>query len=318
MLVAEPEPRAPAPGTAAVMARAGDENFPVASRLLPSRLRAHLLAVYGFARLADELGDARDEQLSAAQRLAGLDELERDLDRAFAGCAENPLLVRLTPTLRECGLSREPFVRLIEANRTDQHVSRYQTWAQLRGYCALSANPVGEIVLGVLGRATAERIALSDSICTALQLAEHLQDVAEDVTAGRFYVPAEDLGRFGATHEDLLTLARAAPSAGAAPSAAAAREARAVKQTIAFEVRRARELLREGTPLIDTLRGRSRLAVAAFIAGGHAALDAIEHAGYEVFAGTPRASTPRRLISLAKVLARAGGEYAGRVHARRA
>src|ERR1700726_3259463 len=140
----------PGPSAAAVMARADAENFPVASRVLPRRVRGHLLAVYGFARLVDELGDDASGRTSPAERLVALDEIERDLDRAFEGRAEHPLLVCLTPTLRECALTREPFVRLIDANRTDQRVSHYETWEQLRSYCALSANPVGEIVLTVL------------------------------------------------------------------------------------------------------------------------------------------------------------------------
>ena len=298
------------PTTAAVMARAEGENFPVASRVLRRRVRAHLLAVYGFARLVDELGDATRDGSSAAGRLAALDELERELDRALDGRATDPLLVRLQPTLRECGLGREPFVRLIEANRMDQRVSRYETWEQLRGYCALSADPVGEIVLRVFGKASAERIAFSDSVCTALQVAEHLQDVAEDVAAGRFYVPAEDLARFGATHEDVrafVTLEHAAPSV-----------AQGVRGALAFEVARARSLLREGAPLIDTLRGRERLAVAAFVAGGHAALDAIERAGYDVRRGAPRASSTRRLLALARVLADHSRGRSWRPHAQHA
>src|SRR5437867_1401823 len=157
MLVADPPPAGPAP--AEVMARAQGENFPVASRLLPRRVRAHLLAIYGFARLVDELGDA-----APGDRMAALDWLEAELDRAFEGSAQHPLLVRLQRTLRDCALPREPFARLIDANRIDQRVERYDTWEQLRGYCALSANPVGELVLRVLGAATPERIALSDSI----------------------------------------------------------------------------------------------------------------------------------------------------------
>ncbi len=114
-----------------------------------------------------------------------LDWLEDELDRAYRGDAPSTrCCVRLQPTLRECALPREPFVRLIEANRVDQRVSRYETWEQLRGYCELSANPVGELVLGVFGLATPARVALSDAICTALQLAEHCQDVAEDCAAG--------------------------------------------------------------------------------------------------------------------------------------
>ena len=177
-----------APAAEAVMTRAGTENFPVASRVLPRRVRSHLLAVYGYARLVDELGDADD--LPPAHRLAALDWLEGELDRAFRGDASHPLLVRLQATVHECSLAREPFARLIEANRVDQRVSRYETWAQLRAYCALSADPVGELVLGVFGAATPARIALSNSICTALQLAEHCQDVAEDIARGRVYVPA--------------------------------------------------------------------------------------------------------------------------------
>jgi len=270
--------------TGAVMARADSENFPVASRLLPRRVRSHLLAIYGFARLADELGDS-----APGDRLAALDWLEQELDRAFQGSAEHPLLARLTPTLRECSLPREPFERLIEANRVDQRVERYLTWEQLRGYCALSADPVGELVLGVLGMATPECIALSDSICTALQLAEHCQDVAEDFSRGRVYLPAEDLDRFGCTTADL-----AGEHAGAR-----------LRGVLAFEVRRARDLLTEGAPLIDRLQGRGRLAVAAFVAGGRAALNAIERAGYDVLAGPPRASRPRRALALAGVLAEA-------------
>jgi squalene synthase HpnC len=263
------------------MARARTENFPVASRVLPRQVRSHLLALYGFARLVDELGDS-----ASGDRLQSLDWLEAELDRAFEGRAEHPLLVRLTPTLRDCGLAREPFVRLIEANRMDQRVSRYATWEELRGYCALSADPVGELVLGVLGSATPERVALSDSICTALQLTEHCQDVAEDLARGRVYVPAEDLARFGCTVEDL----------------AAAHAGEELRGVLAFEVARARGLLSDGAPLIGELHGRARLALAGFVAGGRAALDAIERAGYDVLPGPPRAGRWRRLLALSQTL----------------
>jgi squalene synthase HpnC len=279
MLVAE-EPFG-APTAEAVMARAQGENFPVASRVLPRRVRSHLLAVYGFARLVDELGDT-----VAGDRLAALDWLESDLDRAFEGRAEHPLLMALETTLRECALEREPFARLIEANRVDQRVSRYQTWAQLRGYCALSADPVGELVLGVLGLRTPSRVVLSDSICTALQLTEHCQDVAEDLAHGRVYLPAEDLDRFGCTSADL-----AAEHAGAP-----------LRAVLAFEVERARGLLAEGAPLIGELRGRARLGVAAFAAGGRAALDAIERADYDVLPGPPRVARARRPGALVATL----------------
>jgi squalene synthase HpnC len=273
-----------APAAEAVMARAQTENFPVASRVLPRRARKHLLAVYGFARLVDELGDAGERP--PAERLAALDWLERELDRALRGEAQNPLLVRLGETARACALSREPFARLIEANRVDQRVSRYETWEQLRGYCALSADPVGELVLDVLGLATPARIALSDAICTALQLTEHCQDVAEDFAAGRVYLPGEDLRRFDCAESDLAGAHASGP----------------LREVLAFEVARARGLFAEGAPLIAELRGRPRFAVAAFLAGGRAALDAIERAHYDVLAGAPRAGRAGCAVALAAAL----------------
>jgi squalene synthase HpnC len=264
------------------MARAQSENFSVASRALPRRVRRHLLAIYGFARLADELGDEL-----RGDRLAALDWLEGELERAYAGEAEHPLLLSLQATLASCRLPREPFLALIEANRVDQRVSRYRTWEQLLGYCRLSANPVGELVLGVLGMADPQRIALSNSICTALQLTEHWQDVAEDLARGRVYLPAEDLARLGCTEDDLR----------------GAHAGERLRGVIALEVARTRELLDRGAPLLRTLHGRPKLAVAAFIAGGRAALGAIERAGWDVLAGPPRAGRGRRLQAFAAVLA---------------
>ncbi|HEX3433631.1 MAG TPA: squalene synthase HpnC [Solirubrobacteraceae bacterium] len=292
MLLADAAPTAPSAGE--VMARAEGENFPVASWVLPRRERAHLLAVYGFARLVDELGDS-----APGDRLAALDWLEGELSLAYDGAPEHPLMRRLAATVRECALPREPFQRLIEANRQDQRVSSYESWQQLREYCSLSADPVGEIVLGVFGAATPQRIALSDSICTALQLAEHCQDVAEDHAAGRVYLPAEDMRRFGATSAELQPTAHE-------------RDRAPLRAVLAFEVKRARELLHAGEPLIGQLRGRQRIAVAAFAAGGHAALDAIERARYEVMAGAPSTGALQRLRALVRVLRtrrapRAGG-----------
>jgi squalene synthase HpnC len=291
LIGAEPSARgsAGAPAPDAVMARARTENFPVASRVLPRAQRADLLAVYGFARLVDELGDA-----SAGDRLAALDWLEGELERAFDGTASHPLLVRLQPTLRERGLTRAPFQRLIEANRLDQRVTRYETWEQLRGYCELSANPVGEIVLAVLGLTTPARVALSDSICTALQLVEHCQDVAEDLAAGRVYLPAEDLARFGCSEGELHRR-----HAGAA-----------LRELIAFEVERARALLDAGAPLVAEVHGRPRLALAGFLGGGRATAEAIERAGYDVLAGAPRAGRWRLLVAI-------GGALTGRGSAAR-
>ena len=275
------EPPFAVPTAEAVMARAQGENFPVAGRLLPRRRREQLLSVYGFARLVDELGDG-----VAGDRLAALDWLESELDDALAGRATHPLMVRLEATLHECALPREPFVRLIEANRADQRRSRYETWEELRAYCALSADPVGEIVLGIFGFSDPARVGLSDSICTALQLVEHCQDVAEDLAKGRIYLPLEDLARFGCREHEL-----------AAPHASAP-----LRAVLAFEVQRSRTLLDAGAPLLHRLGGTARLAVAAFLSGGRAACGAIEAAGYDVLPGPPRASRTGRAAALAGTL----------------
>jgi squalene synthase HpnC len=274
------------PAAAAVMARARTENFTVASRILPAPVREHLLAIYGFARLVDELGDEL-----AADRLAALDWLEAELDRAYTGRATHPLMVRLARTISACRLPRDPFLRLIEANRLDQRTSRYERLEDVLGYCALSANPVGELVLHVLGVATPARVALSDRICSALQLAEHWQDVGEDFSRGRIYLPAEDMRRF-AVGEQELAGTHATP---------------ALRSLLAFEVARARGLLRDGSPLLGSVRGRMRVALAGYVAGGFAALEAIERADYDVLAGPPHAGGARRALALARVLAERHG-----------
>ena len=270
------------PAAADVLARSSGENFPVASWVLGRRARADLLAIYGFARLVDELGDSLE-----GDRAAALEWVEEELDRAFRGEAAHPILVSLEPVLRARSLPREPFVRLIEANRQDQRVSRYETWEQLRGYCRLSADPVGELVLGVFAAADRRRVGLSDSVCTGLQLVEHLQDVAEDRAQGRVYIPLEDLARFGAGEADLD-----APVAGPA-----------LRAVVAFEVARARGLLWGGRGLVDALPRRPGFAVAGFIAGGLAALSAIEGAGHDVLGGPPRAGRGLFLGTLARTLA---------------
>ena len=293
---------------ARVMARSGGENFSVATRLLARRDRRHLLAVYGFARLADEIGDEH-----GGERLAALDWLEGELDRAYAGEARDPLLRSLQSTLVECELPREPLVRLIEANRTDQRVTSYGTWRQLESYCVLSANPVGELVLRVFGLLTPARLALSDRVCTALQLVEHLQDLAEDVARGRLYVPAEDLARFGSSHEQLSGLLVHAvekvegkgvvrvgvPALGHDQDGARS----AVRETVRFETARVRELLGAGAPLVASVPGRAKLAVAGYVAGGVAAVEAIERVRFDVLTGGPRAGRARRARTLGRVLA---------------
>jgi squalene synthase HpnC len=279
-----------------VLPSAAGENFPVALRMLPAKHRQHLFALYCFARLTDDIGDeattgntAPTQQAASAQqtglRLKLLDELEADIDRIYdGGTPHTPALKPMADTVRACGIPQQPLRDLIQANRQDQVKTRYETFAELEQYCTLSANPIGQIVLWIFGAATPERITLSDSICTALQLAEHWQDVAEDLGNGRIYLPQEDMVRFGCTEHDL-----ASPHAGTAATA-----------LLTFEVARARELLTSGAPLVGTLRGAARLAVAGYVAGGRAALTAIEQHGYDVLASTPKPGKPRLAAELIK------------------
>ena len=283
-----------------VVANASGENFPVALRMLPARHRRHLTNLYFFARLTDDLGDeARsDEARETAEgsenvtelRLRLLDELAADVDRIYSGqTPRSPVIKAMAETVRECGVPAQPLLDLIQANRQDQLVARYRTYQELEQYCELSANPVGRIVLYIFGVATPRRIELSDSICTALQLAEHWQDVAEDLANGRIYLPGEDLERFGVTEADL-----------AAPSLAASGASRNITQLMIFETDRAERLLDSGAPLVHTLHGAARLAVAGYLAGGRAALAAIRAQDYDVLRGTPRPRKQRLAAELAK------------------
>ncbi|MFE5885385.1 squalene synthase HpnC [Streptomyces hydrogenans] len=282
------------------LGKAADENFPVAPFFLPRDWRDDLMAVYGYARLVDDIGDGDLAPGGAdafglapdAGPLPLLDALEEDLHRVFDGTPRHPLLRGLQPTVRGRGLTPGPFLGLIQANRQDQLVRRYETYDDLLAYCELSANPVGRLVLGITGTATPERIRRSDEICTALQLVEHLQDVAEDLARDRIYLPAEDLKSFHVTEEEL-----ARPTAGAA-----------VRSLVAFQAERARALMHAGLPLVGSVHGRLRLLLAGFAGGGLAALDAIAAAGFDVLSGPPKPTKPSLTRQAGAVLLRARRE----------
>jgi squalene synthase HpnC len=265
---------------AQIAARAAGENFPVGSVVFPRPLRPHIRALYCYARFVDELGDAYE-----GDRLAALDELEREVDAAFAGQATWPVLRNVAPTIAEFALPREPFLRLIEANRIDQRVREYETWGELKHYCVHSADPCGRLVLGVLGRLEEpDVVAASDSVCTGLQLVNFLQDVPRDLELGRVYVPAEDRRRFGDPALD--------------------RPSEELRALLRFEAARAAELLAAGDVLRARVGGRLGRGVALFARGGLAALDALESAGWDVFSRRPRPSRARLAREAALVLVR--------------
>ncbi|MDQ1684823.1 MAG: hypothetical protein QOC82_1560 [Frankiaceae bacterium] len=238
-------------------ARERAENFPVALRVLPGRYREPLHAAYALARRIDDIGD--DPSRSPAQRLDDLDAFEASL--------------RARPP---AGLPLEPFLDLLAANRYDQTLTRISTYDELLGYCRLSANPIGRVVLAVFGAAVAETAAWSDDVCTALQILEHCQDVGEDLRdRDRVYLPAEDLDRYGVGVEQLR-------------SATTSRE---VRRLVAAEVDRAASLLDSGGPLVRQLTGWARVAVAGYVAGGRATVEALRRNDFDVLAADVQ---PRR------------------------
>jgi squalene synthase HpnC len=248
------------------------ENFPVALRVLPRAVRADLRAVYDVVRLVDDTGDE-----AAGDRTARLRALSAELADLWAGReVGTPELVRLAPAVRARELPEEPFQRLVAANLQDQRVTRYADHDELLAYCALSAAPIGRLVLALFGVPADEALTdASDRVCAGLQLLEHWQDVGEDRRAGRVYLPQDALAAAGVAEADLD-----APVAGPA-----------LRRLVLAETGRAAELLAAGPGLVRRLRGWPRLAVAGYLAGGRATVDALRRAGGEVL-GTP--VRPRR------------------------
>jgi squalene synthase HpnC len=252
----------------------GAENFTVASRLLPRLIRRDLRVVYDVARAIDNLGDD-----APGDRRDLLDGYAADLRLVWgSGEPSRPELRRLVPTVREHALSSEPFFNLVAANLLDQSRSSYPSWPQLREYCALSADPVGRIVLEIFAASTPERVALSDDVCTALQVLEHCQDVAEDRRRGRIYLPEDERARYGVSEADLEESVTS----------------EALRAAVAHEVARALTLLGSGPPLVRSLHGVGRWAVAGYIAGGLATADALRRSGFDVMSPDVSLSPRRR------------------------
>ena len=257
--------------------REHQENFTVVSWFLPRELHAPMFAVYAFCRYTDDLGDEAE-----GDRLALLDEWETELRSAFGGSPRHPISVALADLAERKPLEPEPFLRLIEANRLDQTKTRYADFQEVLGYCELSANPVGEMVLALWEISDAERRALSDATCTALQLANHWQDVRRDWQAGRLYLPLEDLQRFGVSEEQL------------AEQIAERRGGRAFRELMRFQVDRAEAYFRRGEALVRLVPRELAVDLRLFSDGGRAVLRAIAAQDYDVLAARPRVGKGRR------------------------
>ena len=243
------------------------ENFTVASWLLPKALRRHVYAVYAFCRYVDDLGDE-----APGDRLRLLDDWQADLECCYHSTPRHPVLVALRETIRGFAIPPQPFLKLIEANRMDQRISRYPTFEELLHYCDHSANPVGHLFLYLFGYADAKRQGLADATCTALQLTNFWQDIAVDLGKGRVYIPQEDMARFGYSEEEL--------ERGIVNDS--------FRALMAFEVGRTRELFAKGLDLLDMVDGRLKVDIKLFSLGGLAVLGALERNGYDVFRRRPR------------------------------
>lgn len=262
-------------------AQMGGENFPVALRLVPTKARDRLARIYYFARFVDDVGDT-----APGDRLALLDAVEADVHRLGRDRPTLAPVRQLLPLMVECGAPLTPMLDLIAANRADQTVSRYRSFADLLDYCSLSAAPVGRLVLYVAGAATAANIAESDDVCAALQVLEHCQDVGEDARAGRIYLPSDELRAAGIDDDQLL-----------APTTSGR-----LRSVVSVQVARSVELLDRGRPLVRRLSGWSRLAVAGYVGGGLATADALRSSDFDVLAhaiGPSRVRTAGHAVRLA-------------------
>ncbi|HEY4370641.1 MAG TPA: squalene synthase HpnC [Burkholderiales bacterium] len=250
------------------------ENFPVASIILPRRLREPIAAIYHFARGADDIADEGDA--ADAERLAGLEAYRSQLRLAAVGEPPAPqpeamMFIRLGDVIRAHRLPVQLFEDLLDAFAQDVVKKRYADFPEVLDYCRRSANPVGRLLLHLYGKATDENLRQSDCICSALQLINFWQDVAVDWQKERVYLPQDSLVRFGATEADI--------AAG-----------KLTPQFIAlmkFEVARARAMLKDGAPLVHALPGRMGIELRMVVQGGLRILEKVDAASYDVFRRRP-------------------------------
>jgi len=263
------------------LARRHYENFSVATWFLPSRLRQHFYNVYAYCRISDDLGDEVGDRAASLQLL---DQWQLELDACYSGSPRHPVFVALADTVRRFDIPKQPFLDLLTAFRQDQSVSRYPVFDDLLGYCRNSANPVGRLVLYVCGYRDAERQALSDFTCTALQLANFWQDVSLDYAKGRIYLPLESLHRFAVTEDDI----------------AAQRNTPAFCELMRFEVERARDWFQKGFPLVEKVDRELAIDIELFSRGGQEILNAIERQHFKILGRRPAISQSRKLLLVAR------------------
>jgi len=254
------------------LARRHYENFPVASYLVPRDKRDALAAIYAFARCADDFADEGGAgAVKPEARLQQLADWRQKLGDCYKGHADHPVFLALSDAARRFQLSLQHFEDLLRAFELDVRVKRHSDFSSLLAYCSCSANPVGRLVLKLFGHREAELVALSDNICTALQLTNFWQDVAVDLERDRVYLPLEDMARFEYSLDDLR----------------AARVDERWRRLLAFELARTREMFARGRPLVTEVTPSLRLQLRMTWLGGMRILDKIEEAEYDVFRSRP-------------------------------
>ncbi len=261
------------------------ENFHVVSFLLPKHLHQDFYNVYAYCRTADDLAD---EIADTAESLRQLNWWRAELDRMYAGEAEHPIFVALMGTVARYGIPKQPFADLIRAFMQDRNVSRYRGWDDVLDYCVYSANPVGRLVLYLCGYSDAERQALSDATCTALQLANFWQDITVDQQKDRVYLPLDLLAKHNYTVDELF----------------AHKFDERFRAIMGEAVDRARELFLRGLPLNRMVNPRLAVDLELFSRGGMRVLDKIEQQGYDVLSRRPKISKVERVGLLIGTLAR--------------
>jgi len=246
------------------------ENFPVASVLMPMRLRKPIGMIYAFARQADDFADEGD--LKPDQRLALLDGFRLELDRIAKSLQpETAFFITLQDTIATHGLPLQPFYDLLDAFSQDVSKSRYADFGEVMDYCRRSANPIGRLLLHLYGMATPRNIGMSDAICSALQIINFLQDVAIDYKKDRIYFPQDEMQKYNITESQI----------------AAGNAAGTWALFMEFEIERARRLLQSGAPLGLVLPGRIGLEMRTIIAGGERILHKLHKSRGDMFNQRP-------------------------------
>lgn len=275
------------------LARSHYENFNVGGWITPRDKLPHVHAIYAWCRMVDDLGDeatpanagdpaatdGHPNRATTQHRLERLDWWQWELESAYTGQPSHPIAVAIQNTVNVFDIPRDPFLRLIQANRMDQGSGRFDTLDDVLDYCTYSANPVGHLFLYLFGYSNPERQQLADYTCTALQLTNFWQDIARDYhDRGRIYLPLADLSQFGVTEANI----------------ASGKVDDAFRELLRYECGIAMGLFRQGTPLVKSLDGPARLPVALFTRGGVSVLDAIHRQNYDVLSKRPALSKGRK------------------------